>query len=105
MCKKEFVAHVNREYCSPECYRHDRVKSGFLKRRLKYNPNSKIDIDICVCGKVKDRYENVGYFEAREIWHDGFLGEGYAAKVFVDGVWLETIPQIKQVFNFGRDTL
>lgn len=104
-CKKEFVANINRKYCSPACYRKDRAKSGFLKRRLKYDPNSRIDIDVYVCGKVKEHRENVDYFEAREIWHDGFLGEGYAAKVFVDGVWLETIPQIKQFFNFGRDTL
>ena len=104
-CKKEFVANINRKYCSPACYRQDRAKSWFLKRRLKYDPNSRIDIDIYICGKVKEHRENVDYFEAREIWHDGFLGEGYAAKVFVDGVWLETIPQIKQFFNFGRDTL
>lgn len=44
-------------------------------------------------------------FEAREIWHDGWIGRGYAALITVDGHRLETLPQIKTFFGFRRDSL
>ena len=47
----------------------------------------------------------VDYFEAREIWHDGWIGGGYAALITVDGHRLETLPQIKTFFGFRRDSL
>lgn len=49
--------------------------------------------------------ESVDYFEAREIWHDGWIGRGYAALITVDGHRLETLPQIKTFFGFRRDSL
>ena len=45
------------------------------------------------------------YYEAREIWHRGWIGQGYAAMVTVDGHRLETLPQIKTFFGFRRDAL
>ena len=105
-CGKDYLGRTGQKYCSKQCYK-DAVAAGKYKRpknRIKRR-DGKIDIEIRIGGKTTERRENVDYFEAREIWHDGFLGEGYAAKVFVDGVWLETIPQIKKFFNFGGDTL
>lgn len=67
--------------------------------------DGKIDIEIRVCGKTTERRESVDYFEAREIWHDGWIGRGYAALITVDGHRLETLPQIKTFFGFRRDSL
>ena len=45
------------------------------------------------------------YYDAREIWRRGWIGQGYAALITVDGHRLETLPQIKKFFGFGRDAL
>ena len=67
--------------------------------------DGKIDIEIRICGKTTERRESVDYYEAREIWHDGWIGRGYAALITVDGHRLETLPQIKTFFGFRRDSL
>lgn len=67
--------------------------------------DGKIDIEIRVCGKTTERRESVDYYEARGIWHRGWIGQGYAALVTVDGHRLETLPQIKTFFGFRRDSL
>jgi transposase len=103
-CGKEFLGRATAKYCSTPCYRkavasgkHKKPQS-WLKRR-----SGKIDIEIRICGKVSERRENVDYYDAREIWHKGWLGQGYAAMITVDGILLETIPQITKFFGFGRE--
>ena len=55
------------------------------------------------CQKAMDSIR--ARYEAREIWHDGWIGRGYAALITVDGHRLETLPQIKTFFGFRRDSL
>ena len=54
---------------------------------------------------ILDLDYGVDYYEARGIWHRGWIGQGYAALVTVDGHRLETLPQIKTFFGFRRDSL
>ena len=106
-CGKKFLGHESSKFCSKLCYHQKAVSEGKynkVENRIKRKPG-KIDIEIRICGKTNDRMENVDYYEAREIWHDGWIGQGYAALVTVDGHRLETLPQIKTFFGFRRDSL
>lgn len=105
-CGKEYFGQPGQKYCSKQCYK-DAAASGKYKRPKNWikRRDGKIDIEIRVCGKTTERRESVDYFEAREIWHDGWIGRGYAALITVDGHRLETLPQIKTFFGFRRDSL
>lgn len=87
-CGKDYFGQPGQKYCSKQCYK-DAAASGKYKRPKNW---------------IKRR-ESVDYYEAREIWHDGWIGRGYAALITVDGHRLETLPQIKAFFGFRRDSL
>lgn len=103
-CGKEFRARTSQKYCSQTCYRKA-VAEGKYKRTKNWlrRRDGKIDIEIRIAGKTSDRLEGVDYYDAREIWHRGWLGQGYAALITVDGRPLNTIPQITKFFGFGRE--
>ena len=105
-CGKEYLGRPGQKYCSKQCY-NDAAAAGKYKRPKNWikRRDGKIDIEIRICGKTTERRESVDYYEAREIWRRGWIGQGYAALITVDGNRLETLPQIKKFFGFGRDTL
>lgn len=105
-CGKDYFGQPGQKYCSKQCYK-DAAASGKYKRPKNWikRRDGKIDIEIRVCGKTTERRESVDYYEARGIWHRGWIGQGYAALVTVDGQRLETLPQIKTFFGFRRDSL
>ena len=105
-CGKDYLGRPGQKYCSKQCY-NDAAAAGKYKRPKNWikRRDGKIDIEIRICGKTTERRESVDYYEAREIWRRGWIGQGYAALITVDGNRLETLPQIKKFFGFGRDTL
>lgn len=105
-CGTEFRARTSQRYCSQTCYRKA-VAEGKYKRPQTWlqRRSGKIDIEIRIAGKTSDRLEGVDYYDAREILHRGWLGQGYAALVTVDGKLLNTIPQLTEFFGFGRGDL
>lgn len=100
-CGKDFFGQPGQKYCSKQCYK-DAVRTGKYKRPKNWlkRRDGKIDIEIRVCGKTTERRERVDYYEAREIWHRGWIGQGYAALVTIDGKLLDTIPKVTKFFGF-----
>lgn len=74
-CGKDYFGQPGQKYCSKKCYK-DAAAAGKYKRPKNWikRRNGKIDIEIRICGKTTERRESVDYFEAREIWHDGWKG-------------------------------
>lgn len=99
-CGKTFYAKANRRYCSPECYHAAKPESKKHKMRC-----GRIDLEIRISGKTTERMEDMGWREARQIWHRGWLGGGYCALVYVDGARLDTVPKLANFFRYGGDAL